>query len=125
MVEGARAMSAELVAVNTYRWAMGNIVESWKSQFTKKSSSNIGKYSEYDIYSIMHYANRHPIWSINNRPGFTSKRLNVDYYKIGNGNDFAKSDALAIRRMYKCPERKFTTAVNNNTATMAARIENP
>ncbi|KAG0280375.1 hypothetical protein BGZ96_001578 [Linnemannia gamsii] len=96
----------------TMHW--GNIVDSWKSQFTKESSRNIGNYSAYDIYSIMHYSNTHPSWSINNRPGFTAKQKKADYRKIGYGDDFAKSDVQAIRRMYRCPERKFTTDVNNN-----------
>ncbi|KAF9313937.1 hypothetical protein BGZ91_006123 [Linnemannia elongata] len=91
-----------------------NIVDSWKSQFTKETSNDIGNFTAYDIYSIMHYAYKHPIWSINNQPGFTSKIPNVDYRKIGNGDDFTQSDALAIRRMYQCPERKFTTVNNSN-----------
>lgn len=98
----------------TVHW--GNIVDSWKSQFTKESSRNIGKYTDYDIYSIMHYSYRHPSWSINNRPGFTSKIPNVDYRRIGTGDDFTQSDVLAIRRMYKCPARKFNTIVNNNNS---------
>ncbi|KAK3813786.1 MAG: peptidase family M12A-domain-containing protein [Linnemannia elongata] len=96
----------------TIHW--GNIVESWKSQFTKESSRDIGKYTDYDIYSIMHYSYRHPSWSINNRPGFTAKIPNVDYRRIGTGDDFSQSDVLAIRKMYKCPARKFTAIVNND-----------
>ncbi|KAG0009425.1 hypothetical protein BGZ81_003395 [Podila clonocystis] len=107
----------------TMHW--GNIVESWKSQFTKESSRNIGKYTDYDIYSIMHYSYRHPAWSINNRPGFTSKNPNVDYRRIGNGDDFTKSDVLAIRRMYKCPERKFTAAVNSNNRNHGNKDRKP
>ncbi|KAG0206303.1 hypothetical protein BGX28_002249 [Mortierella sp. GBA30] len=107
----------------TMHWE--NIVDSWKSQFTKESSSNIGKYSEYDIYSIMHYANRHPSWSINNQPGFTSKNPNVDYRRIGNGDDFTQSDVLAIRRMYRCSERKFTTAVNSNNRSHGSKERKP
>ncbi|KAF9277447.1 hypothetical protein BGZ74_003329 [Mortierella antarctica] len=94
----------------------GNIVDSWKSQFTKESSRDIGKYTDYDIYSIMHYSYRHPSWSINNRPGFTSKIPNVDYRRIGTGDDFTQSDVLAIRRMYKCPARKFNTIINNDNS---------
>jgi hypothetical protein len=96
----------------TMHW--GNIVENWKSQFTKESSNYIGKYSEYDLYSIMHYTTRHPSWSINNRPGFTPKNPNVDQRRIGTGNDFAQSDVQAIRRMYRCPERKFRPISNSN-----------
>ncbi|CAO3568882.1 unnamed protein product [Mortierella alpina] len=96
----------------TMHWE--NIVENWKSQFTKESNRNIGKYTDYDIYSIMHYSYRHPSWSINNRPGFTPKMANVDLRRIGTGSDFTQSDVNAIRKMYKCPARKFKPMVNKN-----------
>ncbi|KAG0344509.1 hypothetical protein BG004_004389 [Podila humilis] len=94
----------------TMHWE--NIVDSWKSQFDKESPQNIGNFVPYDIYSIMHYSRSHPSWSIGNRPGFSAKNGNVDYRRVGTGDDFAESDVIAIRKMYKCPARKFRPLVN-------------
>ncbi|KAG0283978.1 hypothetical protein BGZ96_011672 [Linnemannia gamsii] len=107
----------------TMHW--GNIVESWKSQFTKESDRDIGKYTEYDIYSIMHYTTRHPQWSIGNRPGFTPRNSNVDTRRIGTGDDFAQSDVSAIRRMYRCPERKFNAITNSNNRNQGDKERKP
>ncbi|KAF9578650.1 hypothetical protein BGW38_005449 [Lunasporangiospora selenospora] len=106
----------------TMNW--GNIAQSWQSQFTKETRG-IGKYTEYDIYSIMHYPYRHPSWSIGGRPGFTSKIPNVNYNRIGTGNDFAESDVVAIRKMYNCPMRKFNAIVNHNNNRNGAKSGRP